>query len=100
VTKALSDRPGARRAERRLLPRIEVTGRLLGRIVPAAITIEVRDVGPGGFSITAPVPFPPGVRHPFQFTLGDGSTIAVDAVSEHAMPLGEPPVRLVMWFLL
>ncbi len=44
--------------ERRTAPRVEVVDQLLGQIVTFPVRLLLRDLGPGGFSLEAPLPFP------------------------------------------
>jgi hypothetical protein len=62
-------------ADRRRAPRIELLGRLHGRIVPYDLTVAVRNVSLGGLLFAAPMEFPVGVVHDFRLMLGDETTV-------------------------
>jgi PilZ domain-containing protein len=51
------------------------------------MTVVLRDVAPGGFAIIAPMPFAPGERYRFFFTLPNGSVLGLLAIAVHRYPL-------------
>ena len=59
---------------------------LHGRLVAMRVPISVRELGPGGFSIESPVPFPPGSRHQFRFITSQDEVILVEAAAVHTRP--------------
>jgi hypothetical protein len=75
-------------ADRRATPRLEVLGQLHGYLVSLEVSLVVRDLSAGGFSVESVVPFPPGARHPFRFTASTGMEITVEAVVMHSRPHG------------
>jgi PilZ domain-containing protein len=61
--------------ERRRAPRVEVLGRMQGRLLSANAPVVVREVSLGGLSFSSPVQFPIGEIHEFRLTLGDDSSV-------------------------
>jgi len=51
------------------------------------MAVTLRDVGRGGFAIIAPMPFSPGERYQFTFTLPEGAPIVVSAMAMHRYAL-------------
>jgi hypothetical protein len=78
-------RPG----ERRTSPRLEVVDQLFGEIVAFAVRLSVRDLGPGGFSIEGPLPFPKGAKYLFRFTTAAGDEVIIDAMSTYSRSTGD-----------
>jgi hypothetical protein len=70
--------------ERRHAPRLEVLDQLHGRLVSLNVSLVVRELGAGGFSVESTVPFPPGARHRFRFRIAGGGEVIVDAVGVHS----------------
>ena len=75
-------------AERRFAPRLDVLDQLHGHLVKINVPLIVRELGAGGFSVESPVPFPPGARHRFRFTLAGGGEVIVEAVGVHTRSTG------------
>ncbi len=61
--------------ERRRSSRVELLGRLHGRVVSLDLPVTVREISLVGLSIQTSVPFPVGALHEFRLTLGDDSTV-------------------------
>lgn len=61
--------------DRRRSPRIELLGRLHGRVVAYDVSVVVRNVSLGGLSLESAFPFTVGVVHAFRLTLGDESSV-------------------------
>lgn len=72
--------------DRRSTPRLEVLGRLHGRLVSLDVPISVANVGLGGFSAESVMPFPLGARHHFRFTTDRGVEVNIRAVVVHRRP--------------
>jgi len=51
------------------------------------MTVILRDVAKGGFAIVAPMPFAPGERHRFFFTLPEGDVVGLHAMAVHRYAL-------------
>jgi hypothetical protein len=61
--------------DRRRSSRIEILGRLQGRVVAMDTPIVVREISLGGMQIESGLVFTAGDIHEFHLTLGDGSQI-------------------------
>ena len=72
------------RSERRRFPRVRVLGELYGRVVAFDTPVEIRNIGPGGFSISGPLEFPVGAEHQFEVTSADGQAAVLQGRSAHA----------------
>ena len=72
--------------ERRRAPRVEVLGQLHGSIVALRMSVVVRDIGPGGFSIETPLPFPKHSAQQFRFSTPDGEKdVLLNGQSVHCL---------------
>lgn len=71
-------------AERRHAPRLEVLEQLHGQLVSVNVPLVVRELGTGGFSVESSVPFPPGARHRFRFTIAGSGEVLIDAIAAHS----------------
>jgi hypothetical protein len=81
--------------DRRRTPRVEILGRLHGRVVSLDVAVTVRELSLGGLAIETDAPFPVGAVHEFNLTLGDGSTVLLQGRVMHSRnvaPSGEPAV--------
>ena len=80
--------------ERRRSARVEILGRLHGRIVSLDLPVTVREISLVGMSIQTTVAFPVGAVHEFRLTLGDGSTVLLRGrvvyCRGHGRESGEP----------
>lgn len=72
--------------ERRASPRLEVLDQLHGHLVSLNVQLEMRDLGPGGFSTESVVPFPLGARHHFRLTTADDVEVLIEAIVIHRRP--------------
>jgi len=70
--------------------RLEVSGNVTTRLVALDLGVHLRDVGPGGFQISSPVPIAPESVHTVQFTLPDGWTTTLTARTVHARRVPSP----------
>jgi hypothetical protein len=61
--------------DRRRSPRIEILGRMYGRMVAYDIDVTVRNMSLGGLSLESSTPFPVGVTQDFRLMLGDESAV-------------------------
>jgi hypothetical protein len=64
-------------SDRRRAPRVELLGRLHGKIASFEVGITVREMSLGGLSMETPIAFPEGVVHDFRLTLGDESAVVL-----------------------
>ena len=71
------------RPERRETPRIDVLGRLDGHIETVDLTVRVREIGLGGFSVESPCGFPVDAEHDFRLRLSSGGAVTVRARAVH-----------------
>ena len=72
--------------ERRRFPRVAVMSRLRGYWVEFDVTVTVRDVSLGGFSVLSPVPFPIGSEQSFLFSTVDGRETLALVECRHCAP--------------
>jgi hypothetical protein len=70
-------------SERRGVPRLQVLGRIQGRVVSLPLPVELRDMGPSGFSVESPLPFPLGARRLFLFTTAGGLQVLIEGAAAH-----------------
>ena len=83
--------------DRRRHPRVAVMSRLRGYWVELDVTVTVRDVSLGGFSVLSPVPFPIGSAQSFLFSTVDGRETLALVECRHCAPAadtGGPAVYL------
>ena len=69
--------------ERRRNPRIDVLGQVHVHVKTCPAPASLREISVGGFSIETTIAFPPGQVHDFNFSLDDGTQMAVRAESIH-----------------
>jgi hypothetical protein len=69
--------------ERRGTPRLQVLGRIQGRLLSLPLPVELRDLGPSGFSVESPLPFPLGARRLFLFTTAGGLQVLIEGAAAH-----------------
>ena len=84
-------------AERRRSPRVEIQGRVSGRLLPPGTSVVVREMSLGGLATETSFPFERGVVHELQLTLGDGAAIDLQARVMHSRNIaadGQTPVFL------
>jgi hypothetical protein len=74
-------------SERRRSTRIEILGRLHGRVVSLDVPVRVREISLGGMAIETAVSFPEGAVHDFRLTLGDGAHLVVRGQARHCRNL-------------
>jgi PilZ domain len=82
-------------SERRRSTRIEILGRLHGRVVSLDMPVRVREISLGGMAIETAVSFPEGAVHDFRLTLGDGAHIVLRGQARHCRNLaaeGQSPL--------
>jgi hypothetical protein len=75
--------------ERRYFPRITILEQLHSQFVSLDVPVRTCDIGFGGFSIEAPIQFPPGDEHEFLMTRDDGVSILVTARAVHSRAVGD-----------
>ena len=84
--------------ERRRVPRLEVLGRIQGRLVSLPLPVELRDMGPDGFSVESPLPFPQGARRLFLLTTVGGLQVLIEGATAHCRPDDRDDARYVTGF--
>lgn len=75
--------------ERRRAPRIEILGRMQGRVV-MPVPVTVREISLGGLSMDAPFMFEVGSIHEFSLTLGDESSVVLRGRVVYSRPADGP----------
>ena len=60
--------------------RTEVSVRMEGY---AQMALTLKDIGRGGFAMMAPMPFSPGERYRFTFSLPSGKAVVLSAMAVH-----------------
>ena len=63
--------------ERRKAPRVDLVGKIHGKLTSIEVPILVREISLGGMSFQTSKPFQVNDRHEFLLTLGDGAGILV-----------------------
>ena len=87
-----NERPAAVSVDRRRNPRIQLLGRLHGRVVALEVAVTVTEISLGGMAIETEIDFPRGAEHEFKLTLGDDSTVRLRGRIAHSQRLaGDPP---------
>ncbi len=86
--------------ERRRAPRLQVLGRIQGRLVSLPLPVELRDMGPLGFSVESALPFPQGARRLFLFTTAGGLQVLIEGAAVHCRPDDGNDARYVTGFRL
>ena len=76
--------------ERRQAPRVDILGRLHGRVVALDLPVTVREISLGGLSLETPFSFQVGTLHHFTLTLGDGSTVLMAGRVVHSRSIAPP----------
>jgi hypothetical protein len=84
--------------ERRRAPRLEVLGRIQGRLVSLPLPVELGDMGPGGFSVESALPFPQGARRLFLLTTAGGLQVLIEGAVVHCRPDEGGDARYVTGF--
>jgi len=84
--------------ERRRVPRLQVLGRIQGRLVSLPLPVELRDMGPGGFSVESALPFPQGARRLFLLTTAGGLQVLIEGAVAHCRPDHNGEARYVTGF--
>jgi hypothetical protein len=74
--------------DRRRNPRIQILGRLHGRIVAMDVAVTATEISLGGMAIQTEIPFPVGAIHEFQLTLGDESAVVLTGRIAHCQRVG------------
>jgi PilZ domain len=90
-----NQRSAAVSVDRRRNPRIQLLGRLHGRVVALEVAVTVTEISLGGMAIETDIEFPPGAEHEFQLTLGDDSTVRLKGRVAHSQKVGGEPARYV-----
>ena len=80
-------------AERRRSPRVELMGRVHGKLVPADVSITVREISLGGMSILTGHAFDEGSVLSFVLTLGDGAGVLVAGRVVYSRPADSDNAR-------
>ena len=65
--------------DRRRSPRVQLMGRVHGKLIPANLPVHVREISLGGLSIETREGFEAGSVLNFTLTLGDGAGVLVAA---------------------
>lgn len=84
--------------ERRRAPRLQVLGRIQGRLVSLPLPVELRDMGPLGFSVESALPFPQGARRLFLFTTAGGLQVLIEGAAAHCRPHRGDEARYITGF--
>jgi len=84
--------------ERRGAPRLQVLGWIQGRLVSVPLPVELRDMGPGGFSVESALPFPQGARRLFLLTTAGGLQVLIEGAVAHCRPDNRGDLRYVTGF--
>ena len=63
--------------DRRRSPRVELMGRVHGKLIPANLPVQVREISLGGLSMETREGFEAGSVLNFTLTLGDGAAVLV-----------------------
>jgi hypothetical protein len=74
-------------SDRRRSPRVEVIGKVQGRVVSLDVPIVVREMSLGGMSVESPTAFEVGAVTDFLLTLGDGAGIEIYGRTVYTRPL-------------
>lgn len=74
-------------ADRRRSPRVELMGRIHGKLVPAGVSITVREISLGGMSVLTNQAFDEGSVLSFMLTLGDGAGVLVATRVVYSRPV-------------
>ncbi len=74
--------------ERRRSSRVEILGRLHGRVVSLDLPVTVREISLVGMSIQTTIAFPVGAFQEFRLTLGDDSTVLLRGRIVYCRELG------------
>jgi hypothetical protein len=75
--------------DRRRNPRIQILGRLHGRIVAMDVAVTATEISLGGMAIQTDISFPVGAIHEFQLTLGDESSVVLKGLIAHCQRVGD-----------
>lgn len=79
--------------DRRRHPRIQLLGRLHGRVVALEVPVTVTEISLGGMAIETDLEFSIDSEHQFQLTLGDDSTVRLKGRVAHSQRLAGEPAR-------
>lgn len=77
------------RQDRRRSPRIQLLGEVRGQILPSRTTVDVREIGLGGFSVETRDPLRPGDVLSFVLTVEGGADMPLRARVVHCRPRTE-----------
>jgi hypothetical protein len=69
---------------------VEVLGQIHGHLVALRLPVTVIDLGPTGFAIETPVPFPDRAPHSFRFKAAPDFETIITAVSVRSARLDRP----------
>jgi hypothetical protein len=86
--------------ERRRVPRLQVLGRIQGRLVSLPLPVDLHDMGPEGFSVESALPFPQGARRLFLLTTAGGLQVLIEGAAAHCRPDDRDDARYVTGFRL
>jgi len=74
-------------SDRRRSPRVEVVGKVQGRVASTDVAIVVREMSLGGMSIESEAAFELGAVTDFLLTLGDGAGVELFGRAVYTRPL-------------
>jgi len=75
-------------ADRRRSPRIEILGRVQGRLTSLDAPVGVLDISLGGMALETTFAFEVGSKHEFRLSLGDGSHVLLCGEIRHCRRVG------------
>jgi hypothetical protein len=81
--------------DRRRNPRIQLLGRLHGRVVALEVAVTVTEISLGGMAIVTEIEFPKGAEHEFILTLGDDSTVHLKGRVAHCQKVAGDADRFI-----
>jgi hypothetical protein len=88
-------RPALLHDDRRRSPRVEIRGRVRGRLLPPGTLLFVREMSLGGLATETPFEFEHDAVHHLQLTLGDGAAVDLLARVMHSRNIAQgsdPPL--------
>ena len=90
----LSGAASAKGIDRRRFPRVRIYGELASdMVVPFKLSLNVIDVGKGGFSVESPIPFVQHGEYAFQFRSPDRRYPTLKAASVHCLETSRGSAR-------
>jgi hypothetical protein len=88
--KPVSSGPTPVTPERRQNPRLEILGRVHGRLIPLNVPVTMLEISLGGFSIETGIPFAAGEVHEFQLTSDQRPEAVISAKVIHSLRATAP----------